>query len=140
MTTCSRTSASPSSSRLTASTRPRAKETGVDPFIAEIRIFPFNFAPQGWAQCNGQLLPISQNTALFSLIGVYYGGNGTTNFALPNLQGSSAMHWGQSPGGSPDSRGQRGGEKYVTLNDAQMPPHTHPRQASSRPADLNGPG
>src|SRR6201992_45557 len=138
MTTCSRTSASPSSSRLTASTRPRAKETGVDPFIAEIRIFPFNFAPQGWAQCNGHWLPTSQYTALFSLIGVYYGGNGTTNFALPNLQGSSAMHWGQSPRGSPYDLGQKGGEQYVTLNDAQMPPHPHTMQATSRPADLNG--
>src|ERR1700739_2936539 len=124
MTTCSRTSASPSSSRLKASTRPRAKDTGVDPFIAEIRIFPFNFAPRGWALCNGQLLPISQNTTLFSLIGVFYGGNGTTNFALPNLQGSSAMHQGQSPGGSPYSLGETGGEQYVTLNDAQMPSTT----------------
>ena len=112
----------------------------MDPFIAEIRIFPFAFAPRGWALCNGQLLPISQNTALFSLIGVYYGGNGTTNFALPNLQGSSAMHWGQSPGGSPYDLGQKGGEQYVSLNDAQMPSHTHTMQASSRPADLNGPG
>src|SRR6201997_2505227 len=140
MTTCSRTSASPSSSRLKASTRPRAKDTGVDPFIAEIRIFPFNFAPNGWAQCNGQLLPISQNTALFSLIGVYYGGNGTTTFALPNLQGSSAMHQGQSPGGSLYIIGQTGGEQYVSLNDAQMPSHTHTMQASSPPADLNAPG
>ena len=112
----------------------------MDPFIAEIRIFPFNFAPNGWAQCNGQLLPISQYTALFSLIGVYYGGNGTTTFALPNLQGSSAMHQGQSPGGSLYIIGQTGGEQYVSLNDAQMPSHTHAMQATSRPADLNGPG
>src|ERR1700735_469927 len=109
MTTCSPTSASPSSSRLKAFTQPRAKETGVDPFIAEIRIFPFAFAPRGWALCNGQLLPISQNTALFSLIGVYYGGNGTTNFALPNLQGRVPVHQGQSPGTSNYVIGQSGG-------------------------------
>ena len=109
------------------------------PFIAEIRIFPFNFAPKGWAQCNGQLIPISQNTALFSLIGTYYGGNGTTNFALPNLQGSSAMHWGQSPGGSPYTIGQAGGRQYTTLLDSQMPQHTHSLQATARIADLSSP-
>jgi microcystin-dependent protein len=69
-----------------------------DPFVAEIRVFPFNFAPRGWAFCNGQLLPLSQNTALFSLLGTTYGGNGQSNFALPNLQGSAAMHPGQGPG------------------------------------------
>ena len=69
-----------------------------DPFVAEIRIFPFNFAPKGWALCNGQILPLSQNTALFSLLGTTYGGDGKSNFALPNLQGSAPMHPGQGPG------------------------------------------
>ena len=110
------------------------------PFIAEIRIFPFNFAPKGWAQCNGQLLPIAQNAALFSLVGTYYGGDGRTNFALPNLQGSSAMHLGQSPGGSQYVIGQAGGKQSTTLLDVQMPPHTHALQATAHAADLNSPG
>src|ERR1700754_4959277 len=125
MTTCSRTSASPSSSRLKASTRPRAKDTGVDPFIAEIRIFPFNFAPQGWAMCNGQLLPISQNTALFSLLGTQFGGNGTSNFALPNLQGNIPIGFQQGPGLTPYSMGDTGGGQSVTLTSGQLPSHTH---------------
>src|SRR5216684_2893164 len=79
-----------------------------NPFLAEIRIFPFNFAPRGWALCDGQLLPISQNTALFSLIGTYYGGNGTSNFALPNLQGASPMQQGQ---GAAQSHPQCGPER-----------------------------
>src|ERR1700760_2725486 len=111
MTTCSRTRASPSSSRLKASTRPRAKDTGVDPFIAEIRIFCGNFAPRGWALCNGQLLPISQNTALFSLLGTTYGGDGKSTFGLPNLQGSAPMQQGQGPGLSLRDLGEIGGEQ-----------------------------
>lgn len=97
----------------------------MDPFVAEIRIFPFNFAPHGWAFCNGQLLPISQNTALFSLLGTTYGGNGQSNFALPNLQGSAAMFWGQGPGLSLRDIGEAGGSQTVTLLVTEMPVHTH---------------
>ena len=96
-----------------------------DPFVAEIRIFPFNFAPKGWAWCNGQLLPLSQNTALFSLLGTTYGGNGKSNFALPDLQGSAPMHPGQGPGLSLHDLGEVGGEQVVTLIDSEMPVHNH---------------
>ena len=106
-----------------------------DPFVAEIRIFPFNFAPTGWAMCNGQLLPISQNTALFSLLGVTYGGDGKSNFALPNLQGSAPLFWGQGPGLSLYDEGQTGGVENVTLLQTEMPVHAH--QASG--ASGNGP-
>lgn len=98
------------------------------PFVAEIRIFPFNFAPKGWAFCNGQLLPLSQNTALFSLLGTTYGGDGRSTFGLPNLQGSSAMHTTQYAGSSPFGTfylGQSGGEDVVTLLTSEMPVHTH---------------
>jgi microcystin-dependent protein len=96
-----------------------------DPFVAEIRIFTGNFAPIGWAMCNGQLIPISQNTALFSLLGTNFGGNGTTNFALPNLQGASPLGWGQGAGLSERNLGQSGGEKTVTLTQSQIPSHSH---------------
>jgi len=96
-----------------------------DPFVAEIRAFGFNFAPYQWAFCNGQILPISQYTALFSLIGTYYGGNGTTNFALPNLQGQIPMHWGDGPGLSPTVLGETQGTENVTLISGQMPMHNH---------------
>ncbi|SRR5581483_2728688 len=96
-----------------------------EPFLAEIRIFGFSFAPKGWAFCDGQVLPISQNTALFSLLGTTYGGNGTSNFALPNLQGNAPMHFGQSTTGSNYYLGQAGGEQYVTLLSSEMPQHTH---------------
>ena len=96
-----------------------------DPFVAEIRIFPFNFAPRGWAWCNGQLLPLSQNTALFSLLGTTYGGNGQSNFALPNLQGSAPMHPGQGPGLSLHDLGETGGSETVTLLQTEMPQHNH---------------
>ena len=86
-----------------------------DPFVAEIRIFPFNFAPKGWAWCDGQLLPLSQNTALFSLLGTTYGGDGKSNFALPDLQGSAPMHPGQGPGLSLHDLGEIGGSETVTL-------------------------
>ena len=96
------------------------------PFVAEIRIFPYNFAPTGWAFCNAQLLPISQNTALFSLLGTTYGGNGQTNFALPNLQqGSVPVGQGQGAGLSLYDLGQSGGESTVTLISAEMPVHGH---------------
>jgi microcystin-dependent protein len=96
-----------------------------DQFVAEIRIFGFTFPPTGWAYCNGQLLPISQNTALFSLLGTNYGGNGTSNFALPNLQGSAPMHPGQGPGLSLHDLGETGGSTTVTLLSSEMPAHTH---------------
>ncbi len=96
-----------------------------DPFVAEIRMFPFNFAPRGWAFCNGQILPLSQNTALFSLLGTTYGGNGQSTFALPNLQGSAAMFWGQGPGLSLRSLGETGGSQTITLIVTEMPAHTH---------------
>ena len=96
-----------------------------NPFVAEIRIFPFNFPPRGWAFCQGQLLPISQNTALFSLLGTTYGGNGQSNFALPNMQGNAAMHPGQGNGLSLHDLGETGGEQNHTLLVSEMPGHTH---------------
>lgn len=99
------------------------------PFVAEICIFPFNFAPTGWAFCDGQLLPISPNTALFSLLGTTYGGDGRTNFALPNLQGSVAIHTDQYSGSSQYYLGQTGGEDSVVLLTSEMPAHTHTMQA-----------
>lgn len=97
----------------------------MDPFVAEIRMFPFNFPPRGWAWCNGQLLPISQNTALFSLLGTTYGGDGRSTFALPNLQGSAAMFWGNGPGLSQRDIGETGGSQTVTLITSEMPAHSH---------------
>jgi microcystin-dependent protein len=111
-----------------------------EPFVGEIRMFGFNFAPQGWAQCNGQLLPISQNTALFSLLGTTYGGNGTTTFALPNLQSRVPIHQGQGTGLSPYGQGQAGGTETVSLAAAQMPGHTHLVKASSSAAAADRPG
>jgi microcystin-dependent protein len=96
-----------------------------DPFVAEIRIFPFNFPPKGWAFCDGQLMPISQNTALFSLLGTFYGGDGKSTFALPDLQGSSPMHPGQGPGLSQRFLGESGGEETVTLLESEIPMHSH---------------
>jgi microcystin-dependent protein len=97
----------------------------MDPFVAEIRIFPFNFPPKGWAWCNGQLLPISQNTALFSLLGTTYGGDGKSNFALPDLQGRAPMHPGQGPGLSLHDLGETGGSDNVTLLESEIPIHNH---------------
>lgn len=102
------------------------------PFVAEIRIFACNFAPTGWAQCNGQLLPISQNTALFSLLGTYYGGDGKSTFALPNLGGSAALNHGQGAGLSDRFLGESGGEQFVTLLQSEMPNHDHSLQASGQ--------
>jgi len=111
-----------------------------DPFVAEIRIFPFNFAPTGWALCDGQLLPISQNTALFSLLGTTYGGNGLSNFALPDLQGRAPMHPDQGPGLSLYDLGQTGGSDTVTLISSEMPAHNHPLNADTIDlADTNVP-
>ena len=107
-----------------------------DPFVAEIRIFPFNFAPKGWAWCDGQLLPISQNTALFSLLGTTYGGNGKSNFALPDLQGRAAMHPGQGPGLSLHDLGETGGSDTVTLLESEIPSHSHPLRAAGDAGDV----
>jgi len=96
-----------------------------NPFVAEIRIFGFNFAPKGWAFCDGQILPLSQNTALFSLLGTTYGGDGKSNFALPNMQGNGPIQQGQGPGLSLYDLGQSGGTPYVTLLQNEMPAHTH---------------
>jgi microcystin-dependent protein len=111
----------------------------MDPFVAEIRIFPFNFAPKGWAMCNGQTLPISQNTALFSLLGTTYGGNGTSNFQLPNLQGSAPMAPGQGPGLSLHDLGEVGGSTTVTLNTQEMPLHNHSLNANANIANTANP-
>jgi microcystin-dependent protein len=111
------------------------------PFVAEIRIMGFNFPPNGWAQCNGQLMPLSQNTALFSLLGTIYGGDGKSNFALPNFEGSAPIHWGQGPGLSDYGEGEMAGEDFVTLLDSEIPAHTHNLQRSSDTAtELQPPG
>src|SRR6202011_3476106 len=110
-----------------------------NPFLAEIRIFPFNFAPKGWAFCNGQLMPISQNTALFSLLGTNYGGDGKSNFALPNIQGSAPMHPGQGPGLSLHDLGETGGSDTVTLLQSEMPAHSHQLLANAIAGDTNAP-
>ena len=101
-----------------------------NPFVAEIRIFVGNFAPKGWALCDGQLMPISQNTALFSLLGTTYGGDGKSNFALPNMQGSAPMQAGQGPGLSLRDLGETSGEQTVTLLQTEMPVHSHGVQAA----------
>jgi len=111
-----------------------------EPFIAEIRIFASNFAPRGWAFCNGQLLPISQNTALFSLIGTTYGGDGRTTTGLPDLQGRAPMHPGTGPGLASRRLGQEGGVESVTLSEAQNPSHNHTINAAANPAEAPGPG
>ena len=111
-----------------------------DPFVAEIRIFPFNFAPRGWAWCDGQLMPLSQNTALFSLLGTTYGGNGKSNFALPDLQGRAPMHPGQGPGLSLHDLGETGGSETVTLLESEIPAHSHALRANSDIANVQSPG
>src|SRR5204862_6124325 len=107
----------------------------MDPFVAEIRIFPFNFAPKGWAFCDGQILPLSQNTALFSLLGTTYGGDGKSNFALPDMQGNAPMHPGQGPGLSLHDLGEPGGSETVSLLESEMPSHPHTLRAATDPAD-----
>ncbi|MEA2870128.1 MAG: hypothetical protein QOH67_104 [Hyphomicrobiales bacterium] len=102
-----------------------------DPFVAEIRIFGFQFAPKGWAFCDGQLLPLSQNTALFSLLGTTYGGDGKSTFALPNMQGNAPMHPGQGPGLSLHDLGETGGSQTVTLLESEIPTHSHTLMASN---------
>src|SRR4051812_15777017 len=112
----------------------------MDPFVAEIRIFPFNFAPKGWAFCDGQLLPLSQNTALFSLLGTTYGGDGKSTFALPDLQGRAPMMWGQGPGLSLRDLGETGGAGKVTLLKNENPSHAHTLKASANVAETPDPG
>jgi microcystin-dependent protein len=102
-----------------------------DPFVAEIRLFPFNFPPKGWAWCDGQIMPIAQNTALFSLLGTTYGGDGRTTFALPNLQGRVPLHEGHGPGLSQRFLGESGGSDTVTLLESEMPAHAHALTASA---------
>ncbi len=101
-----------------------------EPFIGEIRMVGFDFPPKGWALCDGQLLPINQHEALFALLGTYYGGNGQTHFALPDLRGRSAVHQGTAPGLSPRGVGQEGGVEEVALTKAQLPPHSHSQPAA----------
>lgn len=110
-----------------------------EPFVAEIRIFAGNFAPTGWAACDGQLMPISQNTALFSLLGTTYGGDGRSTFALPDLQGRAPMQPGQGPGRPDRQLGESGGADSVTLGDVAMPAHTHAFFASSAVAATKDP-
>jgi microcystin-dependent protein len=110
-----------------------------EPFLGQISAFSFNFPPKGWALCNGQLLPINQNQALFSLLGTTYGGDGRVNFALPNLQGRIPLHFGQSPVGSPYTLGQVGGEAAHTLISAELPAHTHVPVGSSSNATAASP-
>jgi microcystin-dependent protein len=110
-----------------------------DPFVAEIRIFAFNFAPKGWAFCDGQLLPISQNTALFSLLGTTYGGDGKTTFGLPNLQGNAPMHPGQGPGLSLHDLGEMGGTETVSLLESEIPAHTHSLMSQAALANRTNP-
>src|SRR6266581_2630600 len=111
-----------------------------DPFVAEIRIFPLSFAPKGWAFCDGQILPIAQNTALFGLLHTNYGGDGTATFALPDLQGSAPMHPGQGAGLSNHILGEKGGSDTVTLDASQMPAHGHTVMATPLAALVKLPG
>jgi microcystin-dependent protein len=127
---------------LSGSDQARAATAGADSFVGEIMMFAGNFAPQGWAFCDGQLLPIAQYQALFSLLGTYYGGNGQTTFALPDLRGRLPMHTGSGPGPglSPRSLGETGGAETVTLISTQMPAHTHSLQVDSANGTTASPG
>jgi microcystin-dependent protein len=110
-----------------------------DQFVAEIRIFPFNFPPTGWAFCDGQLLPISQNTALFSLLGTTYGGDGKSTFALPDMQGNAPMQPGQGQGLSLRDLGEMSGVESITLLVSEIPVHTHTLRGNFNTADINDP-
>ena len=110
-----------------------------DQFVAEIRIFPFNFPPTGWAFCDGQLMPISQNTALFALLGTVYGGDGKSTFALPNMQGNAPMQPGQGQGLSLRDLGEMSGVESITLLVSEIPFHTHTLNTSSQQGDIQGP-
>lgn len=110
-----------------------------EPFLAEVRIVGFNFAPRGWAFCDGQILPISQNQSLYSLLGTTYGGDGRTSFALPDLRGRTPIHVGRSNGGEFHTLGQKSGEETHTLNAAEMPDHDHVLKGDGENADQNNP-
>jgi microcystin-dependent protein len=110
-----------------------------EPFLGEIRMFAGNFAPRGWALCDGTLLSIAQKQALFALLGTTYGGDGRVTFALPDLRGRAPMHWGNGPGLTPRSPGERGGSESVALQLAQLPPHGHALQATGTPATDRAP-
>ena len=110
-----------------------------DPFVGEIRVFGFNYAPDGWASCAGQLLPISQNTALFSILGTSFGGDGKSTFALPNLQGTVPVHVGAGLGLTPRVLGETGGTAEVTLSVAEMPAHSHTANCNSGSGTSYGP-
>ncbi len=110
-----------------------------EPFIAEVRIWALNFAPRGWAFCNGQLLPIAQNTALFALVGTTYGGDGRTTLGLPNLQGRAPMQRGNGPGLTQRRLGQIGGTQTETITEDRMPAHSHPIEVTLRPANTDTP-
>jgi microcystin-dependent protein len=112
---------------------------GQEPFLGQLALVGFSFAPLGWATANGQILALSQNAALFSLLGTFYGGNGTSNFALPNLQGTVAIGQGQLSGGSDYIMGETGGTPLVTLNPATMPPHSHIPLGVSQKGDQSDP-
>jgi microcystin-dependent protein len=114
---------------------PAASAQGVDPFLGQIMCAGFTFAPQGWAELNGQVMSISQNTALFALIGTTYGGNGTSTFALPDMRGRVLLHAGQGPGLTSRNEGETGGTEQVTLTNGQMPAHTHIVTPLGSPAD-----
>ncbi|MGB1207370.1 MAG: phage tail protein [Chitinophagales bacterium] len=111
----------------------------MEPFIGQIQAFGFNFAPRGWAKCDGQLLPISQNTALFSLLGTTYGGDGRTTFALPDLRGRLPMHQGQGAGLSNHPIGQQSGQEQVTLTSVEMPSHNHSLHGIRKAGQSAGP-
>ena len=110
-----------------------------EPFLAEIRIVGFNFAPRGWALCDGQILPINQNQSLYSLLGTTYGGDGRTSFALPDMRGRTPIHVGRSNGGGDHREGQKSGEETHTLAANELPQHTHTLQASSLDGNVNAP-
>ena len=116
-----------------------ASVASAEPFIGEIRMFAGNYAPRDWAFCNGQLLPIAQYSALYSLLGTYYGGDGRTTFGLPDLRGRVPLHAGSGPGLSTRYLGQKGGWESVTLSQTQIPAHTHQARASSEVPDTNSP-
>lgn len=126
-------------SLLVASSLTTLKAQASEPFLGQIAFVAFNFAPDGWAECNGQLLSISQNTALFSLLGTTYGGNGQTTFALPDMRGRVLMHAGQGPQLSPRQQGERGGTEVHTLNINEMPMHTHQLRGSTAEGDTHLP-
>lgn len=115
------------------------KAQATDPFLGQIAFVPYNFVPKNWAECNGQLLSISQNQALFALLGTTYGGNGTTHFALPDMRGRVLVHNGMGPGLSPYAMGQMGGSESVTLTTQQMPTHSHSVMAVTSEGNQNTP-